>query len=110
ETQPAAEKTLAEEADTARATRCPVSHDAQDVLDVLTLISMLGVYPVVFVHKMVLAVLVESDPITTRKQGTKKANKKTAAKKATKKTTKKANKKTAAKKSTKKTTAKKTSS
>ena len=119
DTQPAAEQMHAVEEETARSARRVVATYAQDFLDGVTLMSMLGVEPEGLVHKKVLAEQVESEPKTTRKKATKKATKKTAAKKATKKTaakkatkktTKKATKKTAAKKSTKKTTAKKTSS
>lgn len=110
DTQPAAEQMHAVEEETARSARRVVATYAQDFLDGVTLMSMLGVEPEGLVHKKVLAEQVESEPKTIRKKATKKATKKTAAKKATKKTTKKATKKTAAKKSTKKTTAKKTSS
>ena|SRR5690625_4544148 len=99
------------EEETARSARRVVATYAQDFLDGVTLMSMLGVEPEGLVHKKVLAEQVEAEPKTTRKKATKKATKKTAAKKATKKTAaKKATKKTAAKKSTKKTTAKKSSS
>ena len=110
--QPAAEQMHAVEEETARSARRVVATYAQDFLDGVTLMSMLGVEPEGLVHKKVLAEQVEAEPKTTRKKATKKATKKTAAKKSTKKTTaaKKATKKTAAKKSTKKTTAKKSSS
>lgn len=111
DTQPAAEQMHAVEEETARSARRVVATYAQDFLDGVTLMSMLGVEPEGLVHKKVLAEQVEAEPTTTRKKATKKATKKTAAKKATKKTAaKKATKKTAAKKSTKKTTAKKSSS
>ena len=111
DTQPAAEQMHAVEEETARSARRVVATYAQDFLDGVTLMSMLGVEPEGLVHKKVLAEQVEAEPKTTRKKATKNATKKTAAKKATKKTAaKKATKKTAAKKSTKKTTAKKSSS
>ena len=97
DTQPAAEQMHAVEEETARSARRVVATYAQDFLDGVTLMSMLGVEPEGLVHKKVLAEQVESEPKTTRKKETKKATKKTAAKKATKKTTKKATKKTAAK-------------
>jgi cobalamin-dependent methionine synthase I len=94
------------EEETARSARRVVATYAQDFLDGVTLMSMLGVEPEGLVHRKVLAEQVDAEPKTTRK----KATKKTPAKKATKKTAaKKATKKTAAKKATKKTTAKKTS-
>lgn len=111
DTQPAAEQMHAVEEETARSARRVVATYAQDFLDGVTLMSMLGVEPEGLIHKKVLAEQVEADPKTTRKKTTKKAAKKTPAKKATKKTAaKKATKKTAAKKATKKTAAKKTSS
>lgn len=110
DTQPAAEQMHAVEEETARSARRVVATYAQDFLDGVTLMSMLGVEPEGLIHKKVLAEQVEAEPKTTRKKATKKAAKKTPAKKATKKTAaKKATKKTAAKKATKK-TAKKTSS
>lgn len=106
DTQPAAEQMHAVEEETARSARRVVATYAQDFLDGVTLMSMLGVEPEGLVHRKVLAEQVDAEPKTTRK----KATKKTPAKKATKKTAaKKATKKTAAKKATKKTTAKKTS-
>lgn len=111
DTQPAAEQMHAVEEETARSARRVVATYAQDFLDGVTLMSMLGVEPEGLIHKKVLAEQVEVEPKTTRKKATKKAAKKTPAKKATKKTAaKKATKKTAAKKATKKTAAKKTSS
>ena len=111
DTQPAAEQMHAVEEETARSARRVVATYAQDFLDGVTLMSMLGVEPEGLLHKKVLAEQVEAEPKTTRKKATKKAAKKTPAKKATKKTAaKKATKKTAAKKATKKTAAKKTSS
>ena len=105
DTQPAAEQMHAVEEETASSARRVVATYAQDFLDGVTLMSMLGVEPEGLIHRKVLAEQVESEPKTTRKKATKKATKKTAAKKATKKATKK----TAAKKATKKAT-KKTSS
>lgn len=111
DTQPAAEQMHAVEEETARSARRVVATYAQDFLDGVTLMSMLGVEPEGLIHKKVLAEQVEAEPKTTRKNATKKAAKKTPAKKAAKKTAaKKATKKTAAKKTTKKTAAKKTSS
>lgn len=111
DTQPAAEQMHAVEEETARSARRVVATYAQDFLDGVTLMSMLGVEPEGLIHKKVLAEQVEAEPKTTRKKATKKAAKKTPAKKAAKKTAaKKATKKTAAKKTTKKTAAKKTSS
>lgn len=111
DTQPAAEQMHAVEEETARSARRVVATYAQDFLDGVTLMSMLGVEPEGLIHKKVLAEQVEAEPKTTRKKATKKAAKKTPAKKATKKTAaKKATKKTAVKKATKKTAAKKTSS
>ncbi|CCE55227.1 MAG: hypothetical protein ACTIA3_01460 [Corynebacterium casei] len=111
DTQPAAEQMHAVEEETARSARRVVATYAQDFLDGVTLMSMLGVEPEGLIHKKVLAEQVEAEPKTTRKKATKKAAKKTPAKKAAKKTAaKKATKKTAAKKATKKTAAKKTSS
>lgn len=104
DTQPAAEQMHAVEEETASSARRVVATYAQDFLDGVTLMSMLGVEPEGLVHKKVLAEQVEAEPKSTRKKATKKATKKTAAKKATKKTAaKKATKKTAAKKATKKT-------
>ncbi|MFH0411618.1 hypothetical protein ACG98H_05125 [Corynebacterium sp. L4756] len=105
DTQPAAEQMHAVEEETASSARRVVATYAQDFLDGVTLMSMLGVEPEGLIHRKVLAEQVEAEPKTTRKKATKKATKKTAAKKATKKATKK----TAAKKATKKAT-KKTSS
>ncbi|MGP5114394.1 hypothetical protein ACTXJJ_07390 [Corynebacterium casei] len=111
DTQPAAEQMHAVEEETARSARRVVATYAQDFLDGVTLMSMLGVEPEGLIHKKFLAEQVEAEPKTTRKKATKKAAKKTPAKKAAKKTAaKKATKKTAAKKATKKTAAKKTSS
>ncbi|MDY3126728.1 MAG: hypothetical protein SOW59_01150 [Corynebacterium sp.] len=100
DTQPVAEQMHAVEEETAQAARRVVATYAQDFLDGVTLMSMLGVEPEGLVHKKVLAEQVEPEPKKTRKKATKKAAKKTA-KKAAKKTTKKT-----AKKSTKKTTKK----
>lgn len=109
DTQPAVDNTHAVEEETARAARRIVATYAEDFLDGVTLMSMLGVEPEGLVHKKVLAEHADAAPKkTTRKKATKKATKKStkkAAKKATKKTTKKATKK-ATKKSTKKTTKK----
>ncbi|MCG7229808.1 hypothetical protein [Corynebacterium minutissimum] len=106
DTQPAADQTHAVEEETARAARRVVATYAEDFLDGVTLMSMLGVEPEGLVHRKVLAEHEDAAP----KKSTKKASKK-ASKKATKKSTKKATKKTskkATKKSTKKATKKAT--
>ncbi|HAT6521639.1 hypothetical protein ACL1BR_05270 [Corynebacterium striatum] len=112
DTQPAADQTNAVEEETARAARRIVATYAEDFLDGVTLMSMLGVEPEGLVHKKVLAEQAEAAPKKTTKKAAKKAAKKStkkttkkAAKKSTKKTTKKATKKTA-KKAAKKTTKK----
>ncbi|HAT1216703.1 TPA: hypothetical protein I8W15_000051 [Corynebacterium striatum] len=104
DTQPAADQTNAVEEETARAARRIVATYAEDFLDGVTLMSMLGVEPEGLVHKKVLAEQAEAAPKKATKKSTKKTTKK-AAKKSTKKTTKKATKKTA-KKAAKKTTKK----
>ncbi|HFG8807372.1 hypothetical protein ACL1EU_04265 [Corynebacterium striatum] len=104
DTQPAADQTNAVEEETARAARRIVATYAEDFLDGVTLMSMLGVEPEGLVHKKVLAEQAEAAPKKAAKKSTKKTTKK-AAKKSTKKTTKKATKKTA-KKAAKKTTKK----
>ncbi|ART20564.1 hypothetical protein CBE89_02910 [Corynebacterium striatum] len=104
DTQPAADQTNAVEEETARAARRIVATYAEDFLDGVTLMSMLGVEPEGLVHKKVLAEQAEAAPKKATKKSTKKTTKK-AAKKSTKKATKKATKKTA-KKAAKKTTKK----
>ncbi|HCG2963836.1 hypothetical protein ACWWUW_00255 [Corynebacterium striatum] len=108
DTQPAADQTNAVEEETARAALRIVATYAEDFLDGVTLMSMLGVEPEGLVHKKVLAEQAEAAPKKATKKAAKKSTKKTtkkAAKKPTKKTTKKATKKTA-KKAAKKTTKK----
>lgn len=104
DTQPAADQSNAVEEETARAARRIVATYAEDFLDGVTLMSMLGVEPDGLVHKKVLAEQEDAAPKKTSKKATKKSSKKTT-KKATKKSTKKSTKKTA-KKASKKTTKK----
>ena len=120
DTQPAPEQAATVEKETARDARRVVATYAQDFLDGVTLMSMLGVEPDGLVHKKVLAAQedqAESQKATKKssKKSTKKASKKStkktskkASKKSTKKTTKKATKKSS-KKTTKKTAKKSTS-
>ncbi len=99
------------EAETAEAAQRIVATYADDLLDGVTLMCMLGVEPEGLIYKQVLADVEAAQPKKTSKKSTRKSTKKTAAKKTTakKSTAKKTTKKTAAKKSTaKKTTAKKT--
>lgn len=114
DTRPASAESLhAVEHETALAAQRLVATYAEDFLDGVTLMSMLGVEPDGLIHRKVLEELdlVEEDEKKSTRKTTKKAAKK-AAKKTSKKTTKKAAKKTtkkAAKKSTaRKSTAKKT--
>ena len=107
DTQPAPEQAATVEKETARDARRVVATYAQDFLDGVTLMSMLGVEPDGLVHKKVLAA--QEDQAESQK-ATKKSSKKStkkASKKSTKKTAKKTSKK-ASKKSTKKTTKKAT--
>ena len=106
DTQPAADQTHAVEEETARAARRVVATYAEDFLDGVTLMSMLGVEPEGLVHRKVLAEHEDAAPKKSTKKASKKASKK-ATKKSTKKATKKASKK-ATKKSTKKATKKAT--
>ncbi len=109
--QPAADNSHTVEENTALAARRVVSTYAEDFLDGVTLMSMLGVEPKGLVHKKVLAEQAEEAPQKATKKSTKKATKgtkkstKKATKKASKKATKKATKK-ASKKATKKSTTK----
>ncbi|MDU7103377.1 MAG: hypothetical protein E6332_08840 [Corynebacterium sp.] len=96
DTHPQADQNHALEEETSRAARRIVATYAQDFLDGVTLMSMLGVEPKGLVHKKVLAEQADAAP----KKSTKKSSKKST-KKSTKKATKKASKK-ATKKSTKK--------
>ncbi|MCZ9299019.1 MULTISPECIES: hypothetical protein [Corynebacterium] len=104
DTQPAADQTHAVEEETARSARRVVATYAEDFLDGVTLMSMLGVEPEGLVHRKVLAEQADAAPKKSSKKSTKKASKKSS-KKSTKKATKKASKK-ATKKSTKKSTKK----
>ena len=109
DSRPTAEAMHAVEEQTASGARRIVATYAEDFLDGVTLMSMLGVTPKGFVYKRYVEDLEqeaeeEAPKKATKKKATKKkATKKKAGKKATKKkTTKKASKK-ASKKSTKKT-------
>lgn len=110
DTHPNAEQPNFIEEETALAARRIVATYAEDFMDGVTLMSMLGVEPEGLVHKKVLAEQEEQEKPAekpakkTTKKAAKKSTKKTT-KKSTKKTTKKATKKTA-KKATKKTTKK----
>ncbi|WIM70571.1 hypothetical protein [Corynebacterium suedekumii] len=107
DTRPTPEALHAVEAETAAAARRIVATYAEDFLDGVTLMCMLGVEPEGLVYKKVAAEAEEAAPKATKrtrkaaKKATKKTTKKTA-KKTTKKATKKATKKTTAKKTTKK--------
>lgn len=108
DTQPQADQTHAVEEETARSARRIVATYAEDFLDGVTLMSMLGVEPDGLVHKKVLAEQGEPEPKKSTKKASKNSTKK-ASKKSTKKSTKKASKKAtkkASKKSTKKATKK----
>lgn len=112
DTHPNAEQPNFIEEETALAARRIVATYAEDFMDGVTLMSMLGVEPEGLVHKKVLAEQEEQEKPAekptkkTTKKAAKKSTKKTT-KKSTKKTTKKATKK-ASKKSTKKSTKKTT--
>ncbi len=101
DSRPSAEATHAVEEQTASGARRIVATYAEDFLDGVTLMSMLGVAPKGFVYKRYVEDL--------EKQQVEEAPKKATKKKATKKkaTKKKATKKKATKKATKKKTAKK---
>ena len=96
DTRPTPEALHAVEAETAAAARRIVATYAEDFLDGVTLMCMLGVEPEGLVYKKVAAEAEEAAPKATKR--TRKAAKKTTAKK----TTKKATKKTTAKKTTEK--------
>lgn len=101
DSRPNAEATHAVEEQTASGARRIVATYAEDFLDGVTLMSMLGVAPKGFVYKRYVEDLEKEEEAP--KKATKKATKKKATKKkATKKAVKKATKK-ATKKSTKKT-------
>lgn len=104
DSRPTAEAMHAVEEQTASGARRIVATYAEDFLDGVTLMSMLGVAPKGFVYKRYVEDLEqEAEEEAPKKATKKKATKKKASKKATKKkTTKKASKK-ATKKSTKKT-------
>ena len=89
DTQPAADQTHAVEEETARAARRVVATYAEDFLDGVTLMSMLGVEPEGLIHRRVVAELEEAEQ---------------EAKKSTRKTTKKSAKKTVRKSAAKKAT------
>ncbi|MCZ9309815.1 hypothetical protein ACUY3K_10135 [Corynebacterium uberis] len=114
DTRPSAETLHRVEEATAASARRIVASYAEDLLDGVTLMSMLGVEPEGLVHKLVAEEQAAAAPKKAPAKRTRKTTKKTAAKKTTKKTTakkttKKTTKKAAAKKTTtKKTTAKKT--
>ncbi|OFU57808.1 hypothetical protein HMPREF3120_01655 [Corynebacterium sp. HMSC11D10] len=109
DSRPTAEQTHAVEEQTASGARRIVATYAEDFLDGVTLMSMLGVTPQGFVYKRYVedleqAAEEEAPKKATKKKATKKkaSKKKATKKKSTKKAVKKAAKKTA-KKSTKKT-------
>ncbi len=105
DTRPSPEALHAVEEETARGARRIVATYAQDFLDGVTLMCMLGVEPEGLVYSKVAAEHEETQPKTAKRtrKATKKTTKKATAKKTTKKTTAK---KTTAKKTTKKTTKK----
>ena len=112
DSRPSAEATHAVEEQTASGARRIVATYAEDFLDGVTLMSMLGVTPQGFVYKRYVEDLEQAEEEeapkkATKKKSTKKAAKKKATKKSTKKTTKKAAKKKATKKKSTKKAAKK---
>ncbi|PLA37906.1 hypothetical protein CYJ46_05085 [Corynebacterium coyleae] len=114
DSRPTAEQTHAVEEQTASGARRIVATYAEDFLDGVTLMSMLGVTPQGFVYKRYVEDLEQAAEEEAPKKATKKATKKKASKKkatkkkATKKkaTKKKATKKKATKKAAKKSTKK----
>ena len=107
DSRPTAEAMHAVEEQTASGARRIVATYAEDFLDGVTLMSMLGVAPKGFVYKRYVADLEqESEEDAPKKATKKKATKKKATKKAAKKATKKKTTKKAAKKATKKSTKK----
>ncbi len=105
DSRPSAEAMHAVEEQTASGARRIVATYAEDFLDGVTLMSMLGVEPKGFVYKRYVEDLEKEQAEEAPKKATKKATKKVAKKKATKKAAKKATKKTtqkATKKATKK--------
>ena len=105
DSRPSAEAMHAVEEQTASGARRIVATYAEDFLDGVTLMSMLGVEPKGFVYKRYVEDLEKEQAEEAPKKATKKAAKKAAKKKATKKAAKKATKKTA-NKATKKATKK----
>lgn len=105
DSRPTAEAMHAVEEQTASGARRIVATYAEDFLDGVTLMSMLGVAPKGFVYKRYVEDLEKQAEEEAPKKATKKAAKKKATKKkaAKKKSTKKATKKATKKKSTKKT-------
>lgn len=104
DSRPNAEATHAVEEQTASGARRIVATYAEDFLDGVTLMSMLGVAPKGFVYKRYVEDLEKEEEApkkatkkATKKKATKKKATKKAAKKATKNATKKATKKTAKK-------------
>lgn len=104
DSRPNAEATHAVEEQTASGARRIVATYAEDFLDGVTLMSMLGVAPKGFVYKRYVEDLEKEEEApkkatkkATKKKATKKKAPKKAAKKATKKATKKSTKKTAKK-------------
>lgn len=104
DSRPNAEATHAVEEQTASGARRIVATYAEDFLDGVTLMSMLGVAPKGFVYKRYVEDLEKEEEApkkatkkATKKKATKKKSTKKAAKKATKKATKKSTKKTAKK-------------
>lgn len=104
DSRPNAEATHAVEEQTASGARRIVATYAENFLDGVTLMSMLGVAPKGFVYKRYVEDLEKEEEApkkatkkATKKKATKKKATKKAAKKATKKATKKSTKKTAKK-------------
>lgn len=97
DSRPSAEAMHAVEEQTASGARRIVATYAEDFLDGVTLMSMLGVEPKGFVYKRYVEDLEKEQAEEAPKKATKKTAKKAAKKKATKKAAKKATKKTAKK-------------
>ena len=113
DSRPTAEAMHAVEEQTASGARRIVATYAEDFLDGVTLMSMLGVAPKGFVYKRYVEDLEQESEEdapkkATKKKTTKKASKKATKKKATKKAAKKATKKKTTKKASKKATKKST--
>ncbi|SES30291.1 hypothetical protein CCYS_11885 [Corynebacterium cystitidis DSM 20524] len=105
DSRPSPEEIHELEQETALGARRIVATYAEDLLDGVMLMSMLGVEPQGLVYKKFEEELAPEE--TAASAGAKKTTKKATKKKATKKTTKKATKKKATKKTTKKATKKK---